>query len=115
MRACLNLYIIKVMATIFSRIIAGEIPSYKVAEDIFDLDDEDLAAMHVFAKKVARAIEKAFPCKKVGEAVIGLEVPHAHIHLIPMQKESDMLFSNPKLKLSDEEFKAVAEAIRAAF
>ena len=141
MRACLNLYIIKVMATIFSRIIAGEIPSYKVAEDdkffafldinplvkghtlvvpkqevdyIFDLDDEDLAAMHVFAK-VARAIEKAFPCKKVGEAVIGLEVPHAHIHLIPMQKESDMLFSNPKLKLSDEEFKAVAEAIRAAF
>ena len=82
---------------------------------IFDLDDEDLAAMHVFAKKVARAIEKAFPCKKVGEAVIGLEVPHAHIHLISMQKESDMLFSNPKLKLSDEEFKAVAEAIRAAF
>ena len=82
---------------------------------IFDLDDEDLAAMHVFAKKVARAIEKAFPCKKVGEAVIGLEVPHTHIHLIPMQKESDMLFSNPKLKLSDEEFKAVAEAIRAAF
>ena len=130
------------MATIFTRIVRGEIPSYKVAEDerffafldinpltkghtlvvpkqevdyIFDLDDEDLAAMHVFAKKVARAIEKAFPCKKVGEAVIGLEVPHAHIHLIPMQKESDMLFSNPKLKLSDEEFKAVAEAIRAAF
>ena len=73
MRACLNLYIIKVMA-----------------------------------------IEKAFPCKKVGEAVIGLEVPHAHIHLIPIQKESDMLFSNPKLKLSDEEFKAIAEAIRTA-
>ena len=137
MRACLNLYIIKAMATIFSRIIAGEIPSYKVAEDdkffafldinplvkghtlvvpkqevdyIFDLSDEDLAAMHVFAKKVARAIEKAFPCKKVGEAVIGLEVPH----LIPIQKESDMLFSNPKLKLSDEEFKAIAEAIRTA-
>ena len=109
MRACLNLYIIKVMATIFSRIIAGELPSY-----IFDLSDEDLAAMHVFAKKVARAIEKAFPCKKVGEAVIGLEVPHAHIHLIPIQKESDMLFSNPKLKLSDEEFKAIAEAIRTA-
>lgn len=142
MRACLILYIIKAMATIFSRIIAGEIPSYKVAEDdkfyafldinplvkghtlvvpkqevdyIFDLNDEDLAEMHVFAKKVARAIEKAFPCKKVGEAVIGLEVPHAHIHLIPMQKESDMLFSNPKLKLSGEEFEAVAEAIRAAF
>lgn len=141
MRACLNLYIIKVMATIFSRIIAGEIPCYKVAENekffafldinplvkghtlvvpkqevdyIFDLSDEDLAAMHVFAKQVARAIKKAFPCKKVGEAVIGLEVPHAHIHLIPIQKESDMLFSNPKLKLSDEEFKSIAQAINSS-
>lgn len=129
------------MATIFSRIIAGEIPSYKVAEDdrffafldinplakghtlvvpkqevdyIFDLNDDDLAAMHVFAKKVALAISKAFPCLKVGEAVLGLEVPHAHIHLIPMQSEKDMLFSNPKLKLTDEEFKTVAGAIRAA-
>ena len=129
------------MATIFSRIIAGEIPCYKVAENdkffafldinplvkghtlvvpkqevdyIFDLSDEDLAAMHVFAKKVALAIGKAFPCKKVGETVLGLEVPHAHIHLIPMQNEKDMLFSNPKLKLTDEEFKAVAEAIRVA-
>ena len=128
------------MATIFSRIIAGEIPCYKVAEDdrffafldinpmvkghtlvipkqevdyIFDLNDEDLAAMHVFAKRVALAIGEAFPCRKVGEAVLGLEVPHAHIHLIPMQNEKDMLFSNPKLKLTDEEFKAVAEAIRA--
>jgi histidine triad (HIT) family protein len=127
------------MATIFSKIIAGEIPSYKVAEDdrfyafldinpltkghtlvvpkrevdyIFDLSDEELAAMQVFAKHVALAIQKAFPCKKVGQAVIGLEVPHAHIHLIPMQKESDMLFSNPKLSLTPEEFKAVAEAIR---
>ena len=125
------------MATIFSRIIAGEIPCYKIAENdrffafldinplvkghtlvvpkqevdyIFDLSDEDLAAMHIFAKKIARAIEKAFPCKKVGEAVIGLEVPHAHIHLIPIQKESDMLFSNPKLKLSDEEFKSLRRA-----
>ena len=142
LRAGLPSLILIDMATIFSRIITGEIPSYKVAENdqfyafldinplakghtlvvpkrevdyIFDLDDEDLAAMHVFAKKVARAIEKAFLCKKVGEAVIGLEVPHAHIHLIPIQKESDMLFSNPKLKLSDEEFKAVAEAIRAVF
>ena len=115
------------MATIFSRIIAGEIPCYKVAENdkffafldinplvkghtlvvpkqevdyIFDLSDEDLAAMHVFAKQVARAIEKAFPCKKVGEAVIGLE--------------SDMLFSNPKLKLSDEEFKSIAQAINSS-
>ena len=130
-----------VMATIFSRIVAGEIPCYKVAENdkffafldinplvkghtlvipkqevdyIFDLSDEDLAAMHVFAKKVALAIGKAFPCKKVGMAVLGLEVPHAHIHLIPMQSEKDMLFSNPKLQLSDDEFKAVAEAIRAA-
>ena len=130
------------MATLFSKIIAGEIPCYKVAEDehfyafldinplakghtlvvpkrevdyIFDLTDEELAAMHVFAKHVALAIQKAFPCRKVGEAVIGLEVPHAHIHLIPMQKESDVLFSNPKLKLSDDEFKAVAEAIHTAW
>ena len=130
------------MATIFSKIIAGEIPSYKVAEVdrfyafldinplakghtlvvpkrevdyIYDLTDEELAAMHVFAKHVALAIQKAFPCKKVGEAVIGLEVPHAHIHLIPMQKESDMLFSNPKLKLTDDEFKAVAAAINSAW
>ena len=129
------------MATIFSRIIAGEIPCYKVAENekffafldinplvkghtlvepkqevdyIFDLSDEDLAAMHVFAKQVACAIKKAFPCQKVGEAVIGLEVPHAHIHLIPIQKESDMLFSNPKLKLSDEEFKSIAQAINSS-
>ena len=130
------------MATIFSRIIAGEIPSYKVAENeqfyafldinplvkghtlvvpkrevdyIFDLEDDELAAMHVFAKSVALAIQQAFPCKKVGEAVIGLEVPHAHILLIPIQRESDMLFSNPKLKLSNEEFVAVAEAIRGAW
>ena len=130
------------MATIFSRIIAGEIPCYKVAEDdkyfafldinplvkghtlvvpkqevdyIFDLNDEDLAGMQVFAKKVALAIGKAFPCKKVGMAVLGLEVPHSHIHLIPMQSEKDMLFSNPKLKLTYEEFRAVAEAIRSAF
>ncbi len=130
------------MATIFSKIIAGEIPSYKVAENeqfyafldinplvkghtlvvpkrevdyIFDLDDSEVAAMHVFAKGVALAIQKAFPCKKVGEVVIGLEVPHAHIHLIPIQKESDMLFSNPKLKLSNEEFVAVASAINEAW
>ena len=130
------------MATIFSKIIAGEIPSYKVAENeqfyafldinplvkghtlvvpkkevdyIYDLSDEELAAMHVFAKHVALAIQKAFPCRKVGEAVIGLEVPHAHIHLIPIQNESDMLFSNPKLKLSDEEFKSIAERIHNAW
>lgn len=130
------------MATIFSRIIAGEIPSYKVAENdkfyafldinplvkghtlvvpkrevdyIFDLDNNELAAMHVFAKSVAVAIQKAFPCKKVGEAVIGLEVPHAHIHLIPMQNESDMLFSNPKLKLTNEEFVGISDAINKAW
>ena len=129
------------MATIFSRIVAGEIPCYKVAEDekffafldinplvkghtlvipkqevdyIFDLSDADLAAMQVFAKHVAAAIKRAFPCIKVGQAVLGLEVPHAHIHLIPMQSEKDMLFSNPKLKLSDEEFREIADAIRAA-
>lgn len=129
------------MATIFSRIVAGEIPSYKVAENdkfyafldinplvkghtlvipkqevdyIFDLSDEDLAQMQVFAKKVAAAIKSAFPCIKVGQAVIGLEVPHAHIHLIPIQKESDMLFSNEKLKLTAEEFKEIAEKINNA-
>ena len=129
------------MATIFSRIVAGEIPSYKVAENdkfyafldinplvkghtlvipkqevdyIFDLSDEDLAEMQVFAKKVAAAIKTAFPCIKVGQAVIGLEVPHAHIHLIPIQKESDMLFSNEKLKLTAEEFKEIAEKINNA-
>lgn len=128
------------MATIFSRIVAGEIPCYKVAENdrffafldinplvkghtlvipkqevdyIFDLSDDDLAAMQVFAKKVALAIGKAFPCIKVGQAVLGLEVPHAHIHLIPMQTEKDMLFSNTKLKLTPKEFEAVADAIRA--
>ena len=122
------------MATIFSRIITGEIPSYKVAENdqfyafldinplakghtlvvpkcevdyIFDLEDNELAAMHVFAKSVALAIQKVFPCKKVGEAVIGLEVPH--------QKESDMIFSNSKLKLTNEEFVEVATAINQAW
>lgn len=130
------------MATIFSKIIAGEIPSYKCAENeefyafldinplvkghtlvvpkrevdyIFDLSDEEIARMQVFAKHVAVAIKAAFPCIKVGQAVLGLEVPHAHIHLIPMQSEKDMLFSNPKLSLSNEEFKAIAEAISMNF
>ncbi len=112
------------MATIFSRIIAGEIPSYTIAEDerfyafldinpmakghtlvvpkkevdyLFDMEDELLAGMTVFSKKVAHAIEKAIPCRRVGLMVIGLEVPHAHIHLIPIQKEGDMNLSNPKL------------------
>jgi len=126
--------------TIFSKIAAGEIPSYKVAENdkfyafldinplakghtlviprretdyIFDLSDEDLAEMTVFAKHVAVAIKKAFPCLKVGMAVLGLEVPHAHIHLVPMQSEKDMLFSNPKLKLTEEEFRDIAAKIAA--
>lgn len=126
--------------SVFSKIAAGEIPSYKVAENdkfyafldinplakghtlviprqetdyIFDLSDKDLAQMTVFAKHVAAAIKKAFPCIKVGMAVLGLEVPHAHIHLVPMQSEKDMLFSNPKLKLTEEEFKDVAERIAA--
>lgn len=130
------------MATIFSKIAAGEIPSYKIAENdkffafldinplvkghtlviprrevdyIFDMEDEELAAMHLFAKSVAKAIEKAIPCKRVGVAVMGLEVPHAHIHLIPINKESDMIISNPKQKLSDEEFVAIASAIKTAW
>ena len=128
--------------SIFSKIAAGEIPSYKCAENekfyafldinplvkghtlviprheedyIFDLTDEELAEMIVFAKRVAAAIKAAFPCVKVGMAVLGLEVPHAHIHLIPMQSEKDMRFSNPKLKLSDEEFAEIAAKIRAEF
>lgn len=130
------------MATIFSKIAAGEIPSYKIAENekfyafldinplvkghtliiprqevdyIFDINDTDLAEMHVFAKSVAKAIEKVIPCKRIGVAVIGMEVPHAHIHLIPINKESDMLFSNPKLKLSQEEFKEIAGNIHKAW
>jgi len=126
------------MAGIFAKIAAGEIPSYKCAESdrfyafldinplvkghtlviprrevdyIFDMDDDEIAEFQVFAKKVATAIKRAIPCVKVGQAVLGLEVPHAHIHLIPMQSERDMLFSNPKLKLKEEEFKAVAEKI----
>ena len=127
---------------IFSKIAAGEIPSYKCAEDeqfyafldinplvkghtlviprrevdyVFDMADDEIAAYQVFAKKVAVAIKKAFPCKKVGMAVLGLEVPHAHIHLIPMNSEKDMIFSNPKLKLSEEEFKEIADKIYTEF
>ncbi len=130
------------MAGIFAKIAAGEIPSYKCAESdkfyafldinplvkghtlviprrevdyIFDLDDDELAEMVVFAKDVAAAIKKAFPCRKVGMAVLGLEVPHAHIHLIPMQTEKDMNFANPKLKLADDEMAAVAARIRENF
>ena len=125
--------------TIFSRIIAGEIPCYKVAEDdrffafldinpmtkghtlvvpkqetdyLFDLDDAMLADMMVFAKKVAASLQKQMDCVRVGVAVIGLEVPHAHIHLIPIKSESDMNFRNPKLKLSPEEMQEIAENVR---
>lgn len=130
------------MAGIFAKIAAGEIPSYKCAENdkfyafldinplvkghtlviprrevdyIFDLTDEELAEMAVFAKQVAAAIKRAFPCIKVGMAVLGLEVPHAHIHLIPMNSEKDMLFTNPKLKLTPEEFEEIASKIRSNF
>ena len=130
------------MATIFSRIIKGEIPSYKVAEDenhyafldinplakghtlvvpkrevdyIFDLTDSELSALTLFAKKVAAAIEKAIPCKRVGLTVIGLEVPHAHIHLVPINKEADIYFGSGKLTLTKEEFETIAQQITAAF
>ncbi|GAY26795.1 HIT family protein [Prevotella sp. MGM1] len=130
------------MAGIFAKIAAGEIPSYKCAENekfyafldinplvkghtlviprreedyIFDLDDNELAEMTVFSKKVARAIKTVFPCRKVGMAVLGLEVPHAHIHLVPMRSEKDMVFSNPKLKLDKDEFESIAKSIREEF
>lgn len=125
--------------TIFSRIIAGEIPCYKVAEDdnyfafldisplakghtlvipkrevdyIFDLTDEEIAGMQIFAKKIAIAIKKAIPCIKVGQCVLGLEVPHAHIHLVPMQSEADLRFTNPRVELTTDEFEEIAKSIR---
>ena len=128
--------------TIFSRIVAGEIPSYKCAENehfyafldinplakghtlvipkrevdyIFDLTDQELADMQVFAKHVAIAIKKVLPCIKVGQAVLGLEVPHAHIHLVPMQSEGDLNFTNPKKQFTPEEMQQTADAIRAAY
>ena len=126
------------MATIFSRIVKGEIPCYKIAEDeqffafmdinpvavghtlvipkreddyIFNLEDDEIGAMMVFAKKVAKAIEKAVPCKRIGVAVIGLEVPHAHIHLIPISREGDMDFKKEHVHMSEEEFRAVQQRI----
>ncbi|RLD63624.1 MAG: HIT family protein [Bacteroidetes bacterium] len=127
------------MATLFTKIIKGEIPSYKIAEDenfyafldvfpiakghalvvpkkevdyLFDMDDETLGGLHVFAKKIAKAIEKAVPCKRIGTAVVGLEVPHAHLHLIPINKISDISFERPKLKLSEDEFKGILRRIK---
>ena len=130
------------MASIFSKIVAGDIPSYKCAENdhfyafldinplvqahtlvipkketdyIFDIEDEELAAFQLFAKKVAKAIQTAFPCKKVAQVVLGLEVPHAHIHLLPINSEADVDFRKEHLKLSDEVMKDTANRILAAF
>lgn len=130
------------MASIFSRIAAGEISSYKVAEDekhfafldinpvhpghvlvipkkeedyIFDLSDEEYSALLLFAKRVAGALKRAIPCRKVGVTVIGLDVPHAHIHLVPMDKGDDMNFCAPKLTLPEEEMKEIASKISAEF
>ena len=130
------------MASIFSNIIAGVIPCYKIAEsdqyfafldirplakghtlvipkkeidDLFDVDDETLSGMLPFAKKVAHALKKCIDCKRVGMMVIGTEVPHAHIHLIPFQTEAQISISRPPISLSKEEMEAIAEKVRAAF
>lgn len=127
------------MATLFSKIIAGEIPSYKVAETencyafldisplakghtlvvpkkeidyIFDIEDDLLSELNIFAKTLAKAIQKAFPCPKVGLAVIGFEVPHAHIHLVPINSVGDLDFKRPKLTLSKEEFEEILAQIQ---
>ncbi len=128
------------MPSIFSRIVSGELPAYKVAEDgrhlaflditplveghtlvipkkevdyIFDMPADELASLHVFAQRVAKAVQAAVPCKRIGVAVIGLEVPHAHIHLIPMNKVADMNFANPKIKVAEARMKELAAAIAA--
>jgi histidine triad (HIT) family protein len=130
------------MASIFSRISAGEIPSHKVAENsrflafldvnplaeghslvipkkeidyIFDLDDEEYIALQLFAKQVAKAMKSVVSCRKIGVAVVGLEVPHAHIHLIPINSVADMNFANPKLSFSQEQLSALAERINTSF
>lgn len=130
------------MATIFSRIAAGEIPSCKIAENeeffafldinplakghtlvipreevdyLFDIEDDKLGRMMIFAKQVAVAIQKAIPCKRVGVAVIGMEVPHAHIHLVPLNKESDIFFGKEKLTISIEELNEIATLIRKEY
>jgi len=126
------------MATIFTKIIKGEIPCYKIAENddyfafldinplraghtlvvpkretdyIFDLEDSYLSGMIIFSKKIATAIKSVFPCNRVGVAILGLEVPHAHIHLVPMDTMEDINFKNPKLKFTVEEFKDIAAKI----
>jgi len=129
------------MSSIFSKIAAGEIPSYKVAEDkhylafldifplvrghvlvipkkevdyLFDLDEETYAGLMKFARKVALAIGKTIPCKRIGVAVLGMEVPHAHVHLVPLNNEKELNFSNPKLQFSSDEFAATAKLISDA-
>jgi histidine triad (HIT) family protein len=130
------------MASIFSKIVAGEIPCYKIAESekyfafldihpltkghtlvipkkeidyLFDMEDSEFSEINLFAKRIAIALKKAIPCNRIGAAVIGLEVPHAHIHLVPIQNESDLLFSNPKLSLDSEEMEKIAADIRRQF
>jgi histidine triad (HIT) family protein len=130
------------MPSIFTKIVKGEIPCHKIAEDerflafldinplakghalvipklevdyIFDLDDKLLADLNIFAKKVARAIEKSVKCKRIGVAVIGLEVPHAHIHLVPLNHINDLNFENPKLKLTQNEFEEISAKIKSNF
>lgn len=127
------------MSTIFSKIVAGEIPCHKIAESekylafldvfplakghtlvipkketdyIFDIEDEEFIGLQLFSKKIAKAIEKAISCKRIGVAVIGLEVPHAHIHLIPLNRMSDINFSLPKMNLPKEELEEIAKKIR---
>jgi histidine triad (HIT) family protein len=127
------------MASIFTKIVKGDIPSYKIGETencyafldinplakghtlvipkkeedyLFDVDDKTYGELMQFAKKVAGAIGQSVPCKRVGVAVLGLEIPHAHVHLIPIHSEADINFSNPKLKLSEEEFQRIAQQIR---
>ncbi len=127
------------MSSIFTKIINGEIPCHKIAEDdnfisfldisplkkghalvipkveidyIFDNEDETLSQLMVFAKKVARAIEKEVECKRIGLVVVGLEVPHTHMHLVPMDQESDLSFSNPRVEMTQEEFAELAERVR---
>jgi histidine triad (HIT) family protein len=129
------------MATIFSRIIAGEIPSFRIAENdqfyafldvfplapghtlvvpkkevdkLFDMDESDLSAVLQFARPIAKAIEKAFPCQRCGMAVIGLEVPHAHVHLVPIDTADDLNFTRPKLKPSQDELKEAQQKILQA-
>lgn len=130
------------MASIFSRIVAGDIPSWKVAEDenyyafldinplaeghtlvipkkevdyVFDLDEETYSGLWQFAAKVAKAVKSAVPCKRVGVAVLGMEVPHAHIHLVPLQSEGDMDFRKAKLQLPPDRFREISQAISDAF